>query len=95
MDNAKRLEEIKIRMRHEIEDLKEFHKKQLKWYEDVLKLSDIDEVDMVIQDIDEEFSQCVKFVNSIKIREQERFDKLMSLAWSIKVNELVEDVFNA
>ena len=94
MDNKKRLEEIKMRMRHEVEDLKEFHEKQLKWFEGVLKLSDIDEVDMAIEDANEDFVQMIKAMDSIKTRERERFDGLMSLAWSIKVNELVEEVFN-
>ena len=95
MDNKKRLEEIKMRMRHMEEDLKEFHKLQLKWFEEIMNLSDIDRVDMAIEDMDEGFTKINKTVNGIKVNEKENFDKLMSLAWSIKVNELVEDVFNA
>ena len=95
MDNAKRLEEIKMRMRHMEEDLKEFHELQLKWFEEIMNLSDLDEVDMTIEDMEEGFTKTNKTVNGISVKEKENFDKLMSLAWSIKVNELVEDVFNA
>ena len=94
MDNKKRLEEIKMRMRHMEDDLKEFHKLQLKWFEEIMNLSDIDEVDMAIEDMDEGFAKINKTVNGIKVNERENFDKLMNLAWSIKVNELVEEVFN-
>ena len=94
MDNKKRLEEIKMRMRHMEDDLKEFHKLQLKWFEEIMNLSDIEEVDMAIEDMDEGFAKINKTVNGIKVNERENFDKLMSLAWSIKVNELVEEVFN-
>ena len=94
MDNKKRLEEIKMRMRHMEEDLKEFHKLQLKWFEEIMNLSDIDRVDMAIEDMDEGFTKINKTVNGIKVNERENFDKLMNLAWSIKVNELVEEVFN-
>ena len=94
MDNAKRLEEIKMRMRHMEDDLKEFHKLQLKWFEEIMNLSDIDEVDMAIEDMDEGFTKINKTVNGIKVNERENFDKLMNLAWSIKVNELLEEVFN-
>ena len=94
MDNAKRLEEIKMRMRHMEEDLKEFHELQLKWFEEIMNLSDIDRVDMAIEDMDEGFTKINKTVNGIKVNERENFDKLMNLAWSIKVNELVEEVFN-
>ena len=94
MDNKKRLEEIKMRMRHMEEDLKEFHKLQLKWFEEIMNLSDIDRVDMAIEDMDKGFAKINKTVNGIKVNERENFDKLMNLAWSIKVNELVEEVFN-
>ena len=67
MDNKKRLEEIKMRMRHMEEDLKEFHKLQLKWFEEIMNLSDLDEVDMVIEDFNEGFVETVKVINSIKI----------------------------
>ena len=36
MENIKGLEEIKMRMRHMEEDLKEFHKLQLEWFEGIM-----------------------------------------------------------
>ena len=95
MDNKKRLEDIKMRMRHMEDDLKEFHELQLKWFEEIMNPSDLDEVDMTIEDMEEEFTKINKTVNGISVKEKENFDKLMTLAWSIKVNELVEEVFNA
>ena len=82
-------------MEENIETLKEFHRLQLEMFKKIMSLSDLDEVDMAIEDFNEGFVETVKVINSIKIDEKENFDKLMSLAWSIKVNELVEDVFNA
>ena len=95
MENIKGLEEIKMRMRHMEDDLKEFHKLQLEWFEEIMNLSDIDEIDMAIEDMNEGFAKINKTVNGIKVEEKENFDRLMALAWSIKANELVEDVFNA
>ena len=60
-----------------------------------MNLSDLDKVDMTIEDMGEGFAKINKTVNGIKVKEKENFDRLMALAWSIKVNELVEDAFNA
>ena len=95
MDNKKRLEEIRMRMRHMEDALKEFHELQLKRFEEIMNSSSLDEADMMIEDANTEFAKINKTVNGIKVDGKENFDKLMTLAWSIKVNELVEEVFNA
>ena len=95
MENIKGLEEIKMRMRHMEDDLKEFHKLQLEWFEGIMNLSDIDEIDMAIEDMNEGFAKINKTVNGIKVSGKENFSKLMTLAWDIKIKELAEDVYNA
>ena len=94
MDNKKRLEEIKMRMRHMVEDLKEFHELQLEVFESVLSLSDIDEVDNEIAGMSNE-ANFKSFAIEVREREKYIFEMLMDLAWDIKTKELKEDTCNA
>ena len=64
-------------MEENIETLKEFQKLQLKYFEEILSLSDIDEVDATIEDAFEEF-ELSTVINEIKIKEKENFRQLDS-----------------
>ena len=90
MDNAKRLEEIKMRMRHMEEDLKEFHELQLEVFAGIMSLSDIDEVDNEIADGSNE-ANFKSFTNEVREKERYIFEELMDLAWHIKSNELAKE----
>ena len=90
MNNAKRLEEIKMRMRHMEEDLKKFHEFQLEIFAGVMSLSDIDEVDNEIADISNE-ANFESFANEVREKERYIFEELMDLAWHIKSNELAKE----
>ena len=94
MDNIKRLEVIKSQMQENLEALKEFQKLQLKWYEEVMNLSDLEKVDMAIENFNEEYKHSTLFNEIIRV-EKENFRRLMTLAWNFKVDELAEDACNA
>lgn len=94
MDKIKGLEVIKRQMEENIETLKEFHKLQLKYFKEIMSLSGLDEVDMAIEDANEEYEFTTLFKEIMKT-EKENFDKLMTLAWNIKLNELEEYTYNA
>ena len=81
-------------MEENIETLKEFHKLQLKYFKEIMSLSGLDEVDMAIEDANEEYEFTTLFKEIMKT-EKENFDKLMTLAWNIKLNELEEYTYNA
>ena len=93
MDKIKGLEVIKRQMEENIETLKEFHKLQLKYFKEIMSLSGLDEVDMAIEDANEEYEFTTLFKEIMKT-EKENFDKLMTLAWNIKLNELEEYTYN-
>ena len=92
MDN-KKLEIIKRQMEENIETLREFHNLQLKYFESIIKLSDIDEADNAIADAYDEINFST-VISEIKQKERENFTKLMDLAWESKINDLIEEVFN-
>ena len=92
MDN-KKLEIVKRQMEENIETLREFHNLQLKYFENIIKLSDIDEADNAIADAYDEINFST-VISEIKQKERENFTKLMDLAWESKINGLVEEVFN-
>ena len=92
MDN-KKLEIVKKQMEENIETLREFHNLQLKYFENIIKLSDIDEADNAIADAYDEINFST-VISEIKQKERENFTKLMDLAWESKINGLVEEVFN-
>ena len=89
MENIKGLEEIKMRMRHMEEDLKEFHELQLEVFTGIMSLSDIDEIDNVIADSYDEF-EFSTLISEIKQSERDNFTRLMDLAWDIKCIEINE-----
>ena len=92
MDN-KKLEIVKRQMEENIETLREFHNLQLKYFENIIKLSDIDEADNAIADAYDEINFST-VISEIKQKERENFTKLMDLACESKINDLVEEVFN-
>ena len=92
MDN-KKLEIVKRQMEENIETLREFHNLQLKYFENIIKLSDIDEADNAIADAYDEINFST-VISEIKQKERENFTKLMDLAWESKINGLIEEVFN-
>ena len=87
MENIKGLEEIKMRMRHMEEDLKEFHKLQLEVFTGIMSLSDIDEVDNEIVSVSDA-ANFKSFANEVREKEKYIFEMLMDLAWDIKCNEI-------
>ena len=78
-----RLEQIKLRMEENLKELREYQEMQLRSYEYLMELKDIDQVDMEIQCIEDEFKFSTLF-NEIKIKEKENLDNLMSLVWEAK-----------
>ena len=94
MKNIQRLEIIKRQMEENLETLKEFHKLQLEMFENIISLSDIDDIDREIADAHDDFNFST-FASDIKQKEKESFIKLMDLAWDIKCNELAKEIYNA
>ena len=93
MKNIQGLEVIKRQMEHSIEELKDFHKLQLEVFENIMSLTDIDAVDNEIAEANSEFN-FTSFASSIRLMEMEIFDKLMTLAWKLKVDELEKPLQN-
>ena len=93
MKNIQGLEVIKRQIEENIETLKEFHKLQLETFDNIMKLSDIDEVDAAIEDASENFRLSAIY-NEIKKAGSESFEKLMTLAWKFKVDELEKPLQN-
>ena len=84
--NNKKLEVIKRQMEENIETLREFHKLQMEILENVISLSDIDEVDNMITEVSDEVNFST-FASEIMQKEKDNFKKLMDLAWEIKFSE--------
>ena len=78
-----KLEQIKLRMEENLKELREYQEMQLRSYNYLMSLTDIDEVDMEIQCIEDEFKFSTLF-KDIAIKEKENLDNLMSLVWEIK-----------
>ena len=93
MKNIQGLEVIKRQMEHSIEELKDFHKLQLEVFENIMSLTDIDAVDNEIAEANSEFN-FTSFASSIRLMEMEIFDKLVTLAWKLKVDELEKPLQN-
>ena len=93
MKNIQGLEVIKRQMEYSIEELKDFHKLQLEVFENIMSLTDIDAVDNEIAEANSEFN-FTSFASSIRLMEMEIFDKLMTLAWKLKVDELEKPLQN-
>ena len=90
MENIKGMEIIKKQMEENIEALKEFHRIQLEMLENIMSLSDIDEIDNAIADSYDEF-EFSTLMSEIKQSERDNFTRLMDLAWDIKCNEINEE----
>ena len=78
-----RIEQIKLRMEENLKELREYQEMQLRSYEYLMELKDIDEVDMEIQWIEEEFKFTTLF-KDIAIKEKENLDNLINLVWEAK-----------
>ena len=60
----------------------------------MMELSDLDMVDRAIGDAYYEIKRS-SIIHEIERIEEENFEKLLDLAWDIKVDELGEEVHNA
>ena len=78
-----RIEQIKLRMEENLKELREYQEMQLKSYEYLMSLKDIDEVDMEIQCIEDEFRFTTIF-KDIAFREKENLNDLVNLVWEAK-----------
>ena len=78
-----RIEQIKLRMEENLKELREYQEMQLKSYEYLMSLKDIDEVDMEIQCIEDEFRFTTIF-KDIAFREKENLSDLVNLVWEAK-----------
>ena len=78
-----KLEQIKLRMEENLKELREYQEMQLRSYEYLMSLTDIDEIDMEIQCIEDEFKFTTLF-KDIAIKEKENLDNLISSVWEVK-----------
>lgn len=78
-----RLEQIKLRMEENLKELREYQEMQLRSYEYLMSLTDIDEIDMEIQCIEDEFKFTTLF-KDIAIKEKENLDNLINSVWEAK-----------
>ncbi|MBQ9013249.1 MAG: hypothetical protein IJ094_06830 [Bacilli bacterium] len=78
-----RLEQIKLRMEENLKELREYQEMQLRSYEYLMSLTDIDEIDMGIQCIEDEFKFTTLF-KDIAIKEKENLDNLINSVWEAK-----------
>ena len=74
---------IKLRMEENLRELKKYQEEQIKKYEYLMGLSDIDEIDAQIQDIEEDFRFTTIF-EDIKVYEKRNLEELMNLVWESK-----------
>ena len=80
-----RLEQIKSRMEDNLKQLREHQEEQLKAYEQLMRIADIDILDEAIQYFEEEFKFTTNSVfKEMQIKEKENMGYLMSLAWEAK-----------
>ena len=93
MEKIKGIEVIKRQMEENIETVKEFHRLQLEMFENIMSLSDIDEVDNEIANAYDEF-EFTTLINEIKREERENFTRLMDLAWDTKCSEINREIEN-
>jgi hypothetical protein len=82
----KKIELIKMEMEENLRILNQYQETQLAKYEYIMSLSDIDDIDLEIQKIEEEFKFTTLF-NEIKTREKNNLNKLINLAWENKAKE--------
>lgn len=78
-----KLEQIKLRMEENLKELREYQEMQLRSYEYLMSLTDIDEIDMEIQCIEDEFRFTTLF-KDIAIKEKENLDNLINSVWETK-----------
>ena len=74
---------IKLRMEENLRELKRYQEEQIKKYEHLMGLNDIDEIDAQIQDIEEDFRFTTIF-KDIEIYEKRNLEELMNLVWESK-----------
>ena len=86
-----RIEQIKLRMEENLKELKEYQEMQLKSYEYLMSLTDIDEVDVEIEAIEEDFRSSSLF-RDIAFREKENLNNWVNLVWEAKNKEVEANV---
>jgi len=74
------IEFIKMQMEENLKELKEYQDRQLKMYEELIKINDIDELDYRIEDFREEL-RFTTILEDIVYIEKKNFESLMNLAW--------------
>ena len=74
---------IKLRMEENLRELKKYQEEQIKKYEYLMGLNDIDEIDTQIQDIEEDFRFTTIF-KDIEVGEKRNLEELMDLVWESK-----------
>ena len=74
---------IKLRMEENLRELKKYQEEQIKRYEYLMGLNDIDEIDTQIQDIEEDFRFTTIF-KDIEVGEKRNLEELMDLVWKSK-----------
>ena len=86
-----RIEQIKLRMEENLKELREYQEMQLKSYEYLMSLTDIDEVDVEIEAIEEDFRSSSLF-RDIAFREKENLNNWVNLVWEAKNKEVEANV---
>ena len=74
---------IKLRMEENLKELKRYQEEQIKKYEYLMGLNDIDEIDAQMQDIEEDFRFTTIF-KDIEVCEKRNLEELMDLVWKSK-----------
>jgi hypothetical protein len=74
---------IKLRMEENLKELKRYQEEQIKKYEYLMGLNDIDEIDAQMQDIEEDFRLTTIF-KDIEVYEKRNLEELMDLVWKSK-----------
>ena len=74
---------IKLRMEENLRELKKYQEEQIKKYEYLMGLNDIDEIDAQIQDIEEDFRFTTIF-KDIEVYEKRNLEELINLVWESK-----------
>lgn len=78
-----KLDLIKLRMKENLRELKKYQEGQIKKYEYLMGLNDIDEIEAQIQDIEEDFRFTTIF-KDIEVYEKRNLEQLMDLVWKSK-----------
>lgn len=75
-----RIEFIKMEMEENLKALKEYQDRQLKMYEELIQINNIDDLDCMIEEFKEEFNATTT-LKDILYTEKNNFENLMNMAW--------------